>query len=319
MSRPLVGPRLRRALAYLPWIASHPGASLDELAVRFDVRRADLERDLELLPFVGLPPYTPDRLIEVDIVDDCVWVRFADAFSAPLRFSAEEGVALLAAGTALLEVPGSDPDGPLAGALTKLAAALNAPHAVHVDVNAPDALTVVQDAIEGQRCLRMTYYSYHRNAQTERIIEPVSVAALLGHWYVRAYCRSAHAERLFRVDRIDTIALLDEEYTATLDSDDAAVYSPAVDDPRVTLQLPPDARWVLDTYPIEHQRLCPDGRIEVTLAVSTPEFLDRLLLRLGPSVEVAPSSVRRHAADTADRVLQRYRDATLADHAGVGG
>lgn len=306
MSRPLVGPRLRRVLAYLPWIAANPGVSVDELAVRFDVRRADLERDLELLPFVGLPPYTPDRLIEVDIVDDCVWVRFADAFAAPLRFSAEEGVALLAAGAALLEIPGSDPDGPLAYALTKLAAALNAPSALHVDVATPDALAAVQHAIDTGVCARITYYSYHRNTQTERVIEPFSVAALAGHWYVRAYCQHAEAERLFRVDRIDAIEVLELARSTTPANDDDAVYQPADEDPQVTLRVGPEAAWVLDTYPVESHRRLPDGRIEVTLVVSTPEFLDRLLLRLGPTTEVESPEMGAHAAATAQRILTRY-------------
>ncbi|MFI5053331.1 MAG: HTH domain-containing protein, partial [Acidimicrobiia bacterium] len=65
MSRPLVGPRLRRVLALVPWILAHPGVTLAELAERFEVSERELERDLELLPMCGLPPYTADRLIDV--------------------------------------------------------------------------------------------------------------------------------------------------------------------------------------------------------------------------------------------------------------
>lgn len=309
MSRPLVGPRLRRVLAYLPWIADHPGVSLDEIAERFDVKPADLQRDLELLPFVGLPPYTPDRLIDVSIVDDCVWVRFADAFAAPLRFTPDEGVALLTAGHALLEVPGSDPKGPLATALAKLASALDAPTAVQVDVAAPSALRTLRDATHDHRTVRIDYYSYHRNASTERVIEPWSVASLLGHWYVRAYCRSAQAERLFRVDRVHEATLLEEGFDPPEDANlPGEVYAPRPDDLRVTIDLAPNAAWVLDTYPVEASEDLGDGRVCITLPVSTPEFLDRLVLRLGRDAQVvAPEDGLAHTRATAEQIVARYR------------
>ena len=78
--RPLAGSRLRRVLALVPWIAEHPGAAVADIAARFGVSEGELERDLELLPLCGLPPYTPDRLIEVEIVDGHVWIRFAEYF-----------------------------------------------------------------------------------------------------------------------------------------------------------------------------------------------------------------------------------------------
>jgi hypothetical protein len=135
--RPLAGSRLRRVLALVPWIAEHPGAALEEIAARFGVSEAELEHDLELLPLCGLPPYTPDRLIEVEIVDGHVWIRFAEYFDRPLRLSAEEGLGLLTAGRALLAVPGSDEQGALARALDKLASALGAAEGLAVEVGEP--------------------------------------------------------------------------------------------------------------------------------------------------------------------------------------
>ena len=117
MSRPLVGPRLQRVLALVPWILAHPGGTIAELAARFEVSERELERDLELLPMCGLPPYTADRLIDVSVIDGEVEIRLAEYFERPLRLTPAEGLALLAAGRALLAVPGSDDDGPLATAL----------------------------------------------------------------------------------------------------------------------------------------------------------------------------------------------------------
>ena len=104
----------------MPYVLAHPYVTVAELAERFEISERELERELELLPMCGLPPYTADRLIDVAIVDGEVTIRLAEYFERPLRMSPSEGLALLAAGRALLAVPGSDPDGPLGRALDKL-------------------------------------------------------------------------------------------------------------------------------------------------------------------------------------------------------
>ena len=57
----------------------------------------------------GLPPYTADRLIDVVGRRRRGTIRLAEYFERPLRLTPAEGSALLAAGRALLAVPGSDP------------------------------------------------------------------------------------------------------------------------------------------------------------------------------------------------------------------
>jgi proteasome accessory factor C len=98
--------RLARILAIVPWVAAADGPLISEVCARFGVEEAELLADLELLLYCGVHPFTPDTLIEVDLVDGRVWLRFADYFRRPLRLSAPEGLALLGAGAALLAVPG---------------------------------------------------------------------------------------------------------------------------------------------------------------------------------------------------------------------
>ena len=99
MNRPLAASRLRRMLALVPWILAHPGATIVELARRFDVSEKEIEADLALLPMCGLPPYTADRLIDVWVADDgAVSIRLAEYFDRPLRLTPSEGVALLVVG-----------------------------------------------------------------------------------------------------------------------------------------------------------------------------------------------------------------------------
>jgi proteasome accessory factor C len=309
--RPLAGSRLRRVLALVPWIAEHPGVALGDLAARFGVSETELEHDLELLPLCGLPPYTPDRLIEVEIVDGHVWIRFAEYFDRPLRLSADEGLALLAAGRALIAVPGSDEHGSLATALDKLARALGATEGLAIEVGEPAHLDALRHAADAHERVEIDYYSFGRNATTTRAIDLRSVFHAFGHWYAAAYCHQAQDERLFRIDRIRGVRQTGDTFDPPA-RDEAhfgdTVYHPRQDDPRVTLELDPEATWVVESYPSEEAEERPDGSWRVVLAVSEREWLERLLLELGPAARVvAPAELRTVGAEAAARLLSRYR------------
>ena len=311
--RPLPGPRLGRLLALVPWVLAHPGVTIAELAQRFEVDEEELERDLELLPLCGLPPYTADRLIDVLVGEDgAVDIRLAEYFERPLRLSAAEAVALLAAGRALLAVPGSDPDGPLATALAKLEAVLGARGALAVDIAASPHVAELQAAVADREQLEIEYYSFSRDEMTTRVVDPLRVFFAFGSWYLAAFCHRADDERLFRVDRVRAIRRTGTHIAAPEPQNDELelgelVYRPRPGDLRVRLRLARGAAWVIESVPHDQVFELDDGSFEVVLPVSGPAFLDRLLLELGPAATVLdPPEIAASVADTAARILGRY-------------
>ncbi len=307
--------RLTRLLGVIPWVAANGGVRIDEVAHRFNYPRADLLADLnDVVLFVGVHPFTPDTMIEVTIADDRVWIRYAPFFNRPLRLTPREGLSLLVAGQAILAVSGADDAaGPLQSALTKLGAALGGQAlAIQLGTAPEETIAVVRRSIAESRCVRLDYYSYGRDERRERVVEPAHLFADDGEWYVSGHCRHAGAERVFRVDRIRGATLLDEHFTPRGARAAVPVTEPAVALPRVTLSLAPDAAWVPDHYPHDSVVTGEDGRLLVTLPVTAPAWLDRLLVGLGPSAVVvdAPEGLgdaRRAAA--ARRILARYSGA----------
>ena len=317
--------RLARLLSVIPWVADHPdGVPIDDIVARFAYPRTQLLEDLqEIVFFVGVHPFTPDSLIEVDVSDDQVSIRYADWFSRPLRLSPEDGARLLTAGRSVLAMGDTDDDSdsagegetevpsPLLRALTKLGTALGEGAEQAVDVRlgtAPaDTLGVLRDALEHGVQVELEYYSYGRDELSERRVEPAKVFSDQGSWYLSGWCHRAEGERVFRLDRIRTAVVTD----IPVEHSDAGVegaFTPSNDDPRVTLQLAPTARWVVEQYPVE----CVDDDGEhliVTMAVSAQAWLERLLLRLGPEATVLkadPSLGTGLASSAADRILARY-------------
>jgi predicted DNA-binding transcriptional regulator YafY len=309
MPRLAADDRLRRLLAMVPWVAAHDGPRIDEVCQRFACSKEELVADLDLLFLCGVYPYTPDLLIDVDIADGRVWIRYADWFRRPLRLTPEEGLALVGAGTALQASPGADPEGPLARALSKLAGVLgvDADETVEVELGAarPELLGVLRRAQADLRQVEIDYYSFGRDGWTKRVIDPWSVFSAAGQWYVRAYCHRVEGERLFRVDRVRDAVVLESGFSPPARSGAGIIFSPRADDPLVVLELEPAARWVRDQYPNEGTDELGGGRLRVRLRISERAWLERLLLRLGPLVRVVEGEPGVGAA-AAQRLLARY-------------
>lgn len=303
--------RLERALAIVPWIDAQGGtASVAEVCRRFDLDADQLRSCLETVSMVGVHPYTPDALLEVFVESEQVHVNLPDYFTRPLRLTPTQTFGLIAAGRALLSLPGTDPEGPLARAITKVAAATGAGTAVAIDLDtAPvDVLDDLRSAISAGRRVMIDHYSYARDVWSTREVDPWRVQAVDGRWYLEGHCHSAGGVRVFRVDRISSVEMLDLTFEApTLDSP-LEIFEGTGALPTITLELDPGAAWVATQYPVEATETLPDGRVLVTLAVSARPWLERLLLRLGDEARImrCHESLAGARADGARRVLQRY-------------
>jgi proteasome accessory factor C len=302
--------RLPRLLALIPWVAGRDGPRMDEVCARFGYKEAELVADLELLFLCGLHPYTPDVLIDVDIADGRVWIRYADYFSRPLRLTPAEGLALLAAGRTVLAASGGDDGGPLARGLAKLAAAMGVDDAEAVEIElgpvAEDLLGTLRAAAAGHRQVEIDYYSFGRDERARRVIDPYAVFSAAGQWYVSGWCHRVDDERLFRVDRISAAVLLDTGFDPPASPPELSAYRADPEDRRVTLELFASARWVVEQYPVEQVTELDGGGLRVTLAASQPAWLERLLLRLGPAATVVGGDDGL-ACRAARRVLARYQ------------
>jgi proteasome accessory factor C len=308
MSRPSAETRLQRLIVMVPWIIREDGPLVEDVCARFDVSERDLAADLEMLFLCGLYPFTPDTLIEADIVGGRVWIRSADQFQAPPRFTANEAVALLAAASAASALPGNDENDVLRSAMQKLARALGIESEDVVDVDLAPATRPILDkarsATETHRVLTFDYYSYGRDAWGCRTVHPLRLFNTDGQWYLAALDVDRQDVRNFRVDRMTNVVVQDEIFQPPSELPEARTYRPRTDDPVVTLELQPEASWVVDQYPTESVEHHDDGSILVTLRISEQAWLERLLLRLAKHARVRQGEDT--GAKAARRILARY-------------
>jgi proteasome accessory factor C len=316
MSAPGAADRARRLLSLIPWLEqNHPsGADIGEVAARYGYPPADLVRDLtDVVNFVSADPYQSFLLFEILVTEDRIRVERNDLLGKPMRMDPADLAALVAAGRAVAALLDVDELGPLERAVAKLAGARGSEaEAVQIRLAAGDepVLQVIREGIGTGRCIDIDYYSYGRDVETSRVVEPHR-CLYDGFWYLMAHCRLAEAPRVFRLDRVRRAELTDEVFQPPDDVAEAMDGIPVDGSlPEVTLLLDPGVRWVVDQYPHTGLDSEPDGRLRVTLPVTADRWLERLLLRLGPAAEVvvAPPGLGTDLrAAAARRVLARYR------------
>ena len=302
--------KLRRLLVILPWLMERAEVPLAEVARTFKMTTGEVADLLELAAMCGLPPFI-DEMIDVFIDDEIVYVGVPRLFTKPLRLTAPEGFALLAAGRAAMALPGADPESPLGRGLAKLAAVLGEADDPSVVVELPETPLVEEFVAATRRVerVRMRYWTASRDEVTERELTPRRVFNEHGDWFVAGDDHRSGEYRTFRIDRVEQLertGVVDEPFEGELP---ATSVSWAADGslPRVTVRLRPAAHWVVEQYPVDSVTPLDDGRVEATFAVLSERWLERLLLRAGTDAEVvSPEQYRDFGRDAARRLLARY-------------
>ena len=308
--------RLSRLLAMVPYLAGRQGIPIAAAAAEFGITERQLVKDLELLFVCGTPGHLPDDLIEAEWDDGHVYLGNADAIARPLRLGVDEALALLVGLRALADVPGLHDRDALDRTFAKLEAAAGdavAPSTqVSVQVDGQGGpLAEVRAALTARRRVHLTYFVPTRDETTERDVDPMRVLMVDGRWYLEGWCRRAEGVRLFRLDRIESLDLLDipadVPATAVLRDLDEGLFRSSPEHTLVTLELDASAAWVADYYPVESVEDLPGERLLVRLRVGDDRWLRTLVLRLGGAAAVLdPPELVEAVRSRAENALAAY-------------
>jgi proteasome accessory factor C len=315
------GERLRRLLALVPYVASRKAVSLAETASMFGMSERELIDDLNLAWCVELradsQPYCP---IDLSYDGGEIVVSQAEAIERPLRLAADEASALLVALRMLQDVGGGDAT-VVESVIAKLVDAAGGtgliadPASAHVSVvSAPDAeghAERLRAALADGRRVHLRYYVPGRDEATERDVDPMRLLVVDGRTYLEGWCRRAEGVRLFRLDRVLGLTVLDVAAsvppTAEAVDVEAGLFQPSPTDVLVVLDVSAAARWVPEYYPAESVRETRFGWLRVSLRTPDTRWVRRLALRLGEDVRVvSPQSLADDVRAAAEAALALY-------------
>jgi proteasome accessory factor C len=200
-----------RLLDLVPFLLSHQGISLSELAKHFKVDSDVIIDDLNTLWMCGLPGYTPLELIDLAFDSGYVTIRNAAPLAYVRTMSSAEIVSL-ALGLDLLRENSENLGEDQSNRIERLSNLLRNQIGEQISIASSSHTahrSVIARSISQRVPVQMTYYSTNSDHQSQRLVTAYDFFHENDVEYLQAYCHTAQAMRTFRVDRIVEVSLGD--------------------------------------------------------------------------------------------------------------
>lgn len=306
---------INRLLSIIYILMNKGTVTAKELAERFEVSVRTIYRDIDALGMAGIPVYTTKgrgggiRLTEQFVLDK-------------MLVSKEEQQQILAALASLTETGAQESDEILA----KLGDFFMETPKNWVAIDFSDwsgrrteLFTQIRDSILHRHVIAFDYYGQD-GQMSHRLVEPTQLLFKEYTWYLRAYCRTKHAMRLFKVLRMQRVETLDETFDTRYpaagqspempetwhgDSSDGAAscalaqtaHTDAITVeplPEITIRIErKEAYRIYDRFDEEEITILPDGDFEIRYRCPLDDWVYGMILSFGPSARViAPEFVR---------------------------
>lgn len=284
-----------------------------ELAERFEVSVRTIYRDIEALSMAGIPVYTTKgRNGGISLTEQFVLDK--------MLVSKQEQQQILAALASLKET-GADEGEEI---LNKLGDFFREKPESWVAIDFSDwsgrrkeLFNQIRDAILNRRVMQFDYYGQY-GEMSSRCVEPVQLLFKEYTWYVRAFCRTRQAMRLFKVMRMKRVIVSEETF-----SPGEKVHSPAEDErfaksttPRegyaettdITIWIDrKEAYRIYDRFEEEEITVLPDGNFKIQMNCILDDWIYGMILSFGPSAQVLkPKSVKQELRKRIKKMLKKY-------------
>jgi len=198
-----------RLLDLVPYISTHQGVAVSELAAEFGVSESELLSDLNTLWMCGLPGYTPLELIDLEFESGFVSIRNAEILQK-VRLLTKDELVILLIGLDLLIKSIDSKRVDLLHAITALQVKIKiiiGDIATIAPIVNSSYRAIILNAIASRKNLQISYHSLIRDELSDREITPIELMVDHGYEVLQAYCHNVGAYRTFRLDSIAEISI----------------------------------------------------------------------------------------------------------------
>lgn len=308
---------INRLLSIIYILMNKGNVTASELAKRFEVSVRTIYRDIDTLSMAGIPVYTTKgrnggiRLTEQFVLNK-------------MLVSKKEQQQILAALSSLRET-GAQQEEEILAKLGDFF--MEKPESwVAIDFSdwsgrRQDLFNQIRDAILNRHVIEFDYYGQNGN-MTHRCVHPVQLLFKEYTWYVRAFCRTKQAMRLFKVLRMKRVTVLEETFTPENTWDPPTTLFPEkvketdtaggtesaeccpneIYLPEITLWIDKkEAYRIYDRFEEEEIEVLPDGHFKIRTRCIADDWLYGVILSFGASARVlapawAMEEIRRRIA-----------------------
>lgn len=302
---------LDRQLGIVYLLMNKKTVTAAELAEHYEVSARTIYRDMETLSMAGIPIYaSKGRNGGISLTDRFVLNK--------LLVTKKEQQQILSALTSLDEL------GALKGAETinKLRALFQVESQNWVSIDFSDwsgtrqqVFEEIKQAIWDHKVISFDYYG--RNGKTgNRTVEPLQVVFKDYTWYLKAFCRTRQAIRIFKLQRMNNVTVTNDNFDWDTEKNkqdedqiDSFVHGTETHQymeenlVKITLKIKAsEAYRVYDLFYEDNMTVLPDGNFEVEIHCNVDDWIYGIILSFGATAEVVePAFVR-------DEMIKRIRD-----------
>lgn len=306
-----------RLLSIIIYLLNRDLVSAKELAEKFEVSVRTIQRDMEAINLAGIPVMT--------IQGPSGGYGILESFKLDKQYVSTEDLFFII--TALHGIGASLPEGRIESTIEKMKTLLprqddrfltEREEKLSIDFSAfggsesqRELFRLIERAVEEERLISFTYSS-NKLEQTERTVEPMTLAFKWRSWYLFGYCRLRNDYRIFRLGRIRNCELLDKRFSRREKSfQEFSEESGEWQSERwvdLRLRFAPLMRPVIEEhYPSETASMQSDGSIIVDLRMPEDGWVYGMILSYGKFVEVlSPERIRALIRDAGKEISELY-------------
>jgi proteasome accessory factor C len=294
-------------LALTGYLINHRQQPIEEVAKHFQVTEKELKSAVVTISLSGVGRYRPDELffLDYDLLEEgIVDLSFAPTLESVPRLSTRQTAAIASGLSYLIELVDEADRKEIAELLSIIsrgaAGQKDLPFMVQPELGDSD-LGLVRQAVAESRALYCSYINSSGEI-SNREIEPLLIESRESQWYLRGFCRTNQEVRVFRLDRMREIQLLDtvidQANRASLDDE---IYSVSDKDTEVLFEVDPEAFSLIADYKPDFQ-ISGNESVKVQIPIGQLESLGRIVARYSGKVRVlAPETARKAVLDFALR------------------
>lgn len=293
-----------RLFKIIYYLLDRRAATALELAEKFEVSVRTIYRDVDALSGAGVPIYAePGRNGGIHLMDDFVLDRAV--------LSEEEKQEVLTALQSLNVTPNIRAN----ETLEKLSALfhLSSEDWLEVDFSRwgnekydNEKFELLKSAIVHRRSVKI-FYAGSYEAAGERIVQPLKLVYKARAWYLKAFCTEKQDYRVFKLNRILDLAVLEEEFSYHPYPEESGVPQRGYN--QIVLHFPKEMAYRIydefDRTQVERQE---DGDFVVSISVPEDAWLISFLLSFGTKVDVIePVYLKEVLAEHAKLIYEKNK------------
>jgi len=312
--------KLDRLMGILTTLLQNSSVTAPQLARKFEVTRRTIGRDIDALCMAGIPVITKQG--------GSGGISLAEGYKLDKSvLNLEELQTLLAAIKGIRTVSGSTQAERMLDKLTKNSAAVvSLRECMIIDLSSnyksslSDKIASLKQAILASRLIAFDYYS--EKGQSRRRVEPYCITFQWSAWYVFGYCLDRKDFRIFKLNRLLELEVLNETYTPREIPPGMMDFAERFpDNDQISVLFHPSVRYqLIDTYGPDCFTEQADGYLYFESGYTNRSYMVNWILGFGDKAKViSPKDMAEEIYGIAKKMCNAYleHDITLSCSSGT--